>query len=190
MRSIYVIGGAGTGKSTFTRQLLDALGEPMGPLIDLHSKPNKKNVVTLRGHELGEAGIYLGCMRESFPGTDGLDRATSPVGAEWLLMHAWKGYEFLLGEGATLATRPFLTALHETTELVIVHLWAEDWVKELRFLSRGSAQAEQFVKATATRAENLLHDMEKLGVETVSINSVLADEWVDILGQAAHHLKP
>jgi hypothetical protein len=187
MRSVYVIGGAGAGKSTFTRQLLDSLGETLGPQIDLHAKPNKKNVVTVRGHEVGDHGIYLGCMRESFPGTDGLDRATSPAGAEWLRQGA-SGYHFLVAEGATLATRPFLTALHETSDLLLVHLWAEDWVKELRFRTRGSDQADQFVKATETRAENLLSDMRKLGVQTLSVDSVDMAEWVAALMRSVEHL--
>lgn len=190
MRSVYVIGGAGTGKSTFTAQLLDMIGEDLGPMVDLHAKPNVKNVVTLRGHEIGEAGIYLGCMRDSFPGTDGLDRATSPAGAEWLrLMHErGERHEFLLAEGATLATRPFLEALQETTDLLIVHLWADDFVKELRFRQRGSAQAEQFVKQTTTRSANLLSDMEKAGVFCLSADTSDGDAWVWALRQGFAHL--
>lgn len=191
MRSIYVIGGAGTGKSTFTRQLLDALDEPMGPLVELHSKPNVKNVVTLRGHEVGDSGIYLGVMRESFPGTDGLDRATSPAGAEWLrLMHERAGgYEWLLAEGATLATRPFLTALLETSDLLLVHLHADEFVKELRFHERGSTQAEQFVKQTATRSWNLLEDMAKAGADYVDIDTADVRSWMAGLNRAQRHLE-
>ena len=35
MRSVYVIGGAGAGKSTFTSRLIDGLGVEYGPLEDL-----------------------------------------------------------------------------------------------------------------------------------------------------------
>lgn len=190
MKSVYVIGGAGTGKSTFTAQLLDQIGLPLGPLVELHAKPNVKNVVTVRGHEVGESGIYLGVMRDSFPGTDGLDRATSPAGAEWLrLLHErGEGHEWLLAEGATLATRPFLTALHETSDLLLVHLLAEEFVKELRFMQRGSNQAEQFVKQTATRSWNLMGDMQKLGVAGINIDTADGDAWAWGLRQAFAHL--
>lgn len=190
MKSVYVIGGAGVGKSTFTSQLLDEIGLPLGPLVELHSKPNVKNVVTVRGHEVGNSGIYLGVMRNSFPGTDGLDRATSPAGAEWLrLMHErGEGHEWLLAEGATLATRPFLTALHETSDLLLVHLWADDFVKELRFMQRGSNQAEQFVKQTATRSLNLLGDMEKLGVNAYSGDAARTSDWDHALRLCHEHL--
>ena len=72
-QAVYIIGGAGTGKSTVTQALLDLLDRPLGPLEDLYSKANSRGtVITLRGHQMGEDGLYLGCMRDSFPGTDGL----------------------------------------------------------------------------------------------------------------------
>lgn len=172
-RSIYIIGGAGTGKSTFTSRLLELLGlETGGDLLELHSKPNAKVVVTLRGHELltprdEPAGLYLGVMRDSFPGSDGLDRATSPTGAEWLRTAELPS--LIISEGATLATRPFLSALHETTELLLVHLLASPEEVQRRFAERGSNQDPKFVLNTVTRSANLDRDMRKLGARVLAV---------------------
>ena len=187
-RSVYIIGGAGTGKSTFMAALLD--GHDLEPIRDLHSKPNKKNVVVLRGHHVdGGEGLYLGRWRESFPGTDGLDRATSPCGAEWLEMGGALSYGFILGEGATLATRPFIRALAEHTDLLLVHLYAEDFVKELRFAERGSTQPDSFVTATATRALNLWSEMKAAGVSDLDVDSADPQRWGYALNRARKHLR-
>lgn len=162
-------------------ELLDLLGREMGPLEDLHSKPNKKSVVTLRGQRLGTDGLYLGCMRDSFPGTDGLDRASSPTGEEWLLLGAHQEFQFIVSEGSTLATRRFLTALNAETDLLLLCLHAEDFIKDLRFQARGSTQAESFVKLSATRATNLAHDMWRLGVKVRDVDTADPAEWENAL---------
>ena len=159
-RSVYVIGGAGTGKSTFTQALLDRAGADLGPLLDLHQTPNSRGtLVTLRGHAVGDRGLYLGLMRDEFPGTDGLDRVSGLPGEEWLATEAREEVGWILGEGATLSTRRFLYALAEHTDLLLIHLWVEDFVRELWIAQRGSEQDEKFVTATATRAANLVPDL-------------------------------
>lgn len=191
-RSVYIIGGAGSGKSTFTSDLLDATGCQMGPLRELHQKPNRKATVTLRGHgmigEFGE-GLYLGVMRDEFPGSDGLDRASSPVGAEWLEKTIGQEPPVIIGEGATLATRPFLTALHENTDLLLVHLYVDPVIADIRFLQRGSAQPESFVKNTVTRSHNLLLAMNKLGVKCWEVDSGDRAEWAQALQICQDHLR-
>jgi hypothetical protein len=180
-KAIYIIGGAGTGKSTFMNQLFEKVGLEHMELEDFHSKPNKKAVVTLRGHRVvsqdNQRGLYIGLLRDQFPGTDGLDRATSPTGKEWLELGKHKEFNFLIGEGNTLGTRPFLTALHEHTELLLVHLEAEEFVRELRFLERGSKQSMMFVLGTATRSANLLADMQKIGVRSLLVDSADPESW-------------
>lgn len=178
-RSVYVIGGAGTGKSTFMQALLDELGWTLNPeLIDLHSLRNAKALVTLRGHRVNEFdALYLGKMRESHPGTDGLDRASSPVGEQWLKTQ--RRPLVILGEGATLATRRFLEALHETTEVLFIRLWAPPEIVEARFKERGTAQDPKFVLNTVTRSNNLV---EEFGGMTVDSSS--AWEWLMALDLA------
>lgn len=189
-RAAYILGGAGTGKSTFTAQLMDEMVMQQTDLRDLWSKRNAKAVVTLRGHHLhsydGKTGLYLGVLRESFPGTDGLDRASSLTGEEWLLNADLP--EFIIAEGATLATRRFLGALFATTELLVVHLHAPDDVKRERFAERGSEQAESFWKGTATRAANRLTEAREAGVPWLSADTSDPEAWDLALDLVASHL--
>lgn len=185
-KSVYILGGAGTGKSTFTEQLLTPF--EFGPLEELHSLPNKKNVVTLRGHRIGTDGLYLGVMRENFPGTDGLDRASSPVGEAWL--QAGEGLpRWLVAEGATLATRRFMFALAEYTDLLVLHLTAEEFIKDLRFHERGSNQDPKFVLATQTRMANLVSDLLKnCQARIITVNTADSGEWMLAMEESERHL--
>lgn len=190
-QSVYVIGGAGTGKSTFTAALLERVGAQMGSLTDLHQKPNSRGtVITLRGHHVtGEPGdgLYLGCMRDAFPGTDGLDRVSYIPGEAWLQTAELP--DWIVGEGATLAVRRFLAVLNETTDLLVVWLEAEDWLKELRFFARGSDQDPRFVLSTATRSHNLAADLVKNGVRVWSVDSGDPVAWDEALHAAVRHLE-
>lgn len=179
-RSVYIIGGAGSGKSTFTADLLDGL--EFSPPQNLHKTPNARgSIVTLRGHELphgwSNAGLYLGLMREFYPGTDGLDRASSIAGEEWLQNGGAEDYSFIVSEGATLATRRFMTALDVHTELLLVHLFAEPEVIEKRFAERGSTQDPGFVKNTVTRSRNLLEYVNGLGAVCLSVDTANTTQW-------------
>lgn len=190
-KSLYIIGGAGTGKSTFMQALLERLGHEMGPLIDLHSKPNSRGtVITLRGHRLsGTAdpdGIYLGCMRDSFPGTDGLDRVSYIPGEEWLAEATLPA--FIVGEGATLAVRRFLYALDVTTDLLLIHLTTDEMIKEIRLDQRGAGQDTQFITATETRARNLANEMQKAGVYTVHVDTSEMHDWGIAMDMAVSHV--
>jgi hypothetical protein len=192
-QAVYIIGGAGVGKSTFTAALLERLPAVLWELEDLHAKPNAAgNMVTLRGQQLrkmGEPwGLYLGLMREQFPGTDGLDRASSLPGEEWCHGGGVNQFQAVLGEGSTLATRRFLTALNLATDLLIIHLECDPMVHDLRLYNRGSGQDESFVKSTVTRAANLARDMSK---ELATIMRVDADHdwnWTYALEAAESHL--
>lgn len=176
-RSLYLVGGAGTGKSTFMAQLLSVAGLHLRPqLEDLHATRNAKNIVTLRGHRTTDGrGLYLGVMRKAFPGSDGLDRASSPTGEAWLLQGDLP--QFILGEGATLATRRFLGALADTTTLVVVHLRASDEEKLRRFGERGSDQASTFVTGTATRMANLADWCAARGVHVFTVDTEYPEAW-------------
>lgn len=64
-RAVYIIGGAGSGKSTLMRSMIDLAGVSLGPCKSLHTEENKAgHRINLYGHEfesdtLGE-GVYLG----------------------------------------------------------------------------------------------------------------------------------
>lgn len=191
--ALYIVGGAGVGKSTFTSALLSRIGGALGPLEDLHSRPNSRGtIITLRGHEmevpLERPGLYLGVMRESFPGTDGLDRVSGLPGEEWLENGGADGYSFILGEGATLSTRRFLVALQRNTDLLMLRLTCDEMVKELWLEHRGSNQDPRFVQATATRADNLIVDMEALGTRVATVETSSGHEWDAGIDTALLHL--
>lgn len=165
-RSVYIIGGAGTGKSTFTAQLIEEMGLTFGELESLYSRHNGRGTVHLRGHRLSGDGVYLGVNREHHPGTDGLDWTSSPSGEQWL--RAGDLPAFIIGEGATLSTKRFLTALAETTEMALVLLTAPPEVVEERFGIRDTDQDRRFVKATVSRSENMYNFMgDRCGLMTV-----------------------
>lgn len=149
-RSVYVIGGAASGKSTFMAALLDRLGAELGPLEDLWSEPNSRGtLITLRGHRW-PGGVYLGKMRDSHPGTDGLDRVSSVAAVEWAKHGELPAV--VVGEGLTLAHAGFLS---ELPGLIVVHLTASLEEINRRCAERGSSQAQTFLVGTATRARNL-----------------------------------
>lgn len=187
-RALYVIGGAGVGKSTFMSRVMR--GYEFGPLQDLHSKKNAKAVVTLRGHTIKSRhteGVYLGVDREEFPGSDGLDRASSPTGKEWL-----ENFELppvIVSEGATLATRPFLYALQEHTDLWVMVLTCEPMVHDLRLLARGSGQEPSFVQATITKTENLALDLSNAGVQLYEVDTADQASWFQGIADARTFLE-
>lgn len=190
-QSVYLVGGAGAGKSTFTAELMEEVVYSEGILEDLLSLKNAKALVTLRGHRVWDRkdreGLYLGCLRESFPGTDGLDRASSPVGEAWL--KAGDLPEFIISEGATLATRRFIGALAETTDLLVVHLFVDNETREARFAERGSSQNPQFVANTVTRSRNITAFAEAAGASTLEVNTASSDAWSLSLDLVAEHLR-
>lgn len=185
---MYILGGAGAGKSTFTAELVELLGAEYGPLEELAALPNKKNIVTLRGHRLAGDGMYLGVKRDSFPGTDGLDRATSPVGEHWL-RESGNLPAYIVAEGATLATTRFLTALEDCTDFLLLHLHVDPAEAERRFAQRGSNQAASFVEATRTRSANRAREAADRGTTVLTVNTGDPPSWELALDLAAHHLQ-
>lgn len=184
-RSVYIVGGAGTGKSTFMSEVLLNVGGQMGPLIDIHQTPNSKGtIITLRGHEIDAPygiGIYLGYMRESFPGTDGLDRISSLPGVSWVDSGGATEYSFVVAEGLNLCTKPFISSLTENTGMLLVHLHVDPVVQDIRFLQRGSMQNETFVQTSITRSANMLRHVQKLDCETVSVDTDDRTQWLHAL---------
>lgn len=170
-KAIYIIGGAGSGKSTLTKFLLDEIEAALEPLSDIHVKPNKKNDVTLRGQyfeSLVGPGLYLGLMRDKHPGTDGLDRASTPTAVEWLELGEVLGdLPMVLAEGATLSTKGFFQKLSQTHELLVLHLTVDDEERERRFAERGTNQKESFVRTTITRSQNMAVFAQELGADVL-----------------------
>jgi hypothetical protein len=181
-RSVYIVGGPGSGKSTMMAELLDHL-PPMGEQADLWSGRNARgSLVTLRGHYLEDGGVYLGKMRDTFPGTDGLDRVSHFVAEDWLAQDTLPPY--IIAEGAGLANQRFLPALAERTDMLLVHLWAEPFVIELRCLARGSSQNASWMKGKVTAARNLFNQFRGISVDTADPAA-----WGLALAACLNHLK-
>lgn len=185
------MGGAGTGKSTFMAQLLERMDFKLGALEDLHARiGGHGRAVTLRGHAMKNGdthGYYLGVMREGlFPGTDALERVSHGPAADWV--RAGNLPPVIVSEGATLAVRPFLNALHEHTDALILAFRCEPWVHELRLLERGTGQAESFVASSITRTENLARDLTKAGAAVHWVDADDPHSWERALQSAEIHL--
>ena len=156
-RSLYIIGGAGTGKSTFLQEVLFNIGAELGEYQILHEVgyPRRGGAtvaqIRLRGQPF-EGGVYLGQMREEFPGTDALDNACVPVAREWLKEGELP--ELIVGEGMLLSTIGFLTDLAEATDLMVVHLTLPEEKRQELVAQRGHAFDPSWSAMTVTRARN------------------------------------
>jgi hypothetical protein len=151
---------------------MDRHGLRPGPHEDFYTVLNSAGrPEILRGHRLTQDGFYLGRLRESFPGTDGLSRSTVIAGEAWLRdPEAWHP-SFLIGEGATFATRGFLDELHRSTHMLLIHLVASSEVVSERFAQRGSNQDPTFVKATVTRSLNTAERLAGAGTRVLTVDT-------------------
>ena len=181
-RTVYILGGAGTGKSTFTAELLAPFA--LGPLEIFHEEPlvrgkGRPAMIKVRGHLVetaeGVDGLYLGQMREEFPGTDGLDRVCGPAVNAWL--RAGILPEFIIAEGALLANPRQLPVLAEETDLLVLHFTVDEMIADLRFLARGSNQAPTYVATTVTKSAKMAKLMRESGVEVLDVDTEDPAQW-------------
>ena len=180
-RSVYVIGGAGTGKSTFMELLLARVGvAQLGPVEELHVQTQTRLGKPLRCALRGQrwpGGVYLGIMRPEFPGTDALVNTTGPVAREWLREGPLP--DMVVGEGLLLSSRPFLELLAACTDALVVHLTVPEEERLRRVQGRGHAFDVKWSQQTVTRAANTAQHLRGKGVQ-------VAEGWP--LGHAAGHL--
>jgi hypothetical protein len=104
----------------------------------------------LHGHDFDGGGIYLGALRDEFPGTDALAMSAGPDAVAWLATGQLP--DVIFGEGARLGYAEFLNMLADRSNLTIVHLRAKDTTLDARCKARGSKQTETWRKGAATRA--------------------------------------
>lgn len=181
------MGSMGSGKSTFTAELLRRLDAELGPLTELEEGTNARGSrIRLRGHHAGGL-TYLGKMRESHPGQDGLDRATTILVDPWL--RSERAPEAILTEGRLFLNDRCMSAFAEHTEMLVVHLFAEEWLLDLRFAARGTNQTWPAIKTTVTLAERWSSWHLTRGGDVVQADTGEPDEWEFALETAVSHLR-
>lgn len=141
---LYICGAPGVGKSTAMR----LLRQPWDCAVMRHaSVPH----VLLRNPSTGRPiGVELGLPREEFPGTDALSMSIAPQALSFV---SSTYYSFAMGEGARLATRPFLECVAgRGVATTLVRLTADPELLEERWRARGAKQSPSWRKGAETRA--------------------------------------
>lgn len=186
-RALYIMGTMGTGKSTFMDEVLLRLGAELGPLTELEEGRNSRGSrIRLRGH-LGENLAYIGKRREKHPGQDGLDRASPALLRPWL--ESGRAPGMIVTEGELFATQGCMGAFAEHTDFLVVLLTAEEWLLDLRFRNRGTAQPWRMVNTLTTRAENGAAMQTARGGAVLRVDSGDPEAWERALHAAVDHLE-
>ena len=160
-KSLYLIGEPGVGKSTVVNAFCDSY--TIGAKQQLLGKLWADQL--LAEDEL--VGYRLGRTRETFSGTDALAMSVNPDAVAWV--ESCQLPTILVGEGARLANKKFLTALNENTSLLLVLVLADNAAE--RRVSRGSNQNPSWVKGRATASLNLFKEALELGWTTMVVNN-------------------
>lgn len=160
-KSLYIVGGPGSGKSTLMGELL------RGWTVEPYMRLTKRE---LFGHfvwnEEEGCGVYLGHLRPgNYPGTDALSLSVAPQAMLWLESLPLLGLDWVFGEGARLAHIGFLTALAACTDLTVIHLDIDPEVAAQRRIARGGKLlSESFCKSQTSKANNIAAACREAGI--------------------------
>ena len=165
INSLYLIGGAGVGKTSLLQELnKDYVTQPA---IRLHN--------LLWGEPLfseNTTGVRLGRPRSSFAGTDALGMAVNPDAVEWLTLGNLP--KFICGEGQRLSNQRFLTTLRDVSNLTVICVVNNNShvMRAQRAHNLGvREQSSSYVKATVTKSANLCSTLTTAGVRVVKLDS-------------------
>ncbi len=144
---LYIVGPPGAGKSTLARELRTGWDLQVERH---HAVPHTRLNHPVTGRTVG---MELGVPRPDFPGTDALAMDIGPRALQFL---SSSRLHFALGEGARLATRPFLDGLtQQGVAVIVVELMASQELLDARWRERGAKQNPSWRKGAATRAQRI-----------------------------------
>lgn len=154
MRTFYVIGVPGSGKSTFVRHVLTEVYDATIPEQLRMPVPHVRYRTSTHG--VLTAVMQIGVERPTFSGTDALAMNINPRACEWVASLTASGH--LFGEGDRLANNRFLDAC---PNLTLIHLDVPLEVAKGRAEARAKAlgvpaQNDTWWKGRATKTANLL----------------------------------
>lgn len=162
-RSVYILGGSGSGKSTAMAHLLD--GWAIGPYTKWTTKEMFGHTVC---HPSKGLGAYLGHLRDAYPGTDALSLSVQPQALLWLDAVPLLGLDWVFGEGVKLSNPTFLAKLASVTDLTVVYLDLDPEEAARRRAARGGKQmTERWATATFSRARNAAQACREAGIRVV-----------------------
>jgi hypothetical protein len=173
---IYIAGPPGVGKSSLAK----ILTHHWDKVIEKHHPvPHVRLQHPVSGRQVG---LELGVPRDDFPGTDALSMDIGPRALQFLST-TWT--PFALGEGARLATRPFLSGLVSAgVKVTFVSLSAPQDVLDYRWQQRGGKQNPSWRKGAMTRAERMFEwAIATDGVRTIRSESVDHADRVSVVDE-------
>lgn len=161
MDLIYLVGVPGSGKTTLMRELTKSCAR-----YEIRRNPTYEALL----NEVGDVvGLEVGRRNGMFSGTDALPMDVHPKAVAWIKRAP---FPLVLGEGMRLGTTGFLTAATDTGYKVhLVYLHVSQEIAARRRARRGSTQSESWIKGAATRAENLYHHAQELGIEVTLLSA-------------------
>lgn len=148
MRTVYLIGEPGSGKSTAMRAAIELCGWRSTGEVKI---PNLR-WTEYAGQE-GKTVAQLGLGGGLFPGTDRLGMGCQPVAIDWLRSVP---AALVLGEGDRLATDAFFRAATEVSHLTVCVMSTTPEAAAERRAARGTTQSETWLKGRRTKVARLV----------------------------------
>lgn len=165
MQVIAIGGEPGSGKSTLMKRLIQHYGvEPKYNEVKLVPYLQKDNIYILGKYEEGEV----------FSGTDRMSMAVQPEAIKFCA--SLPTGSIVLFEGDRLFTASFLEDCIDKYGLEIIYLSTDKSIRKQRYLDRGSAQDDTWLRGRETKIANILTNMNLLFNVSRYNNNTIEDQ--------------